>query len=274
MNESIANKLQTIAKNQQKVFDSGYITGNSAGYTEGYQEGYDVGNGVGYTEGRQEEYDHFWDVFQENGKRTVYSNAFIGFRKTGNFYPKYDIVPTGGAAAMMQYFGIGETEPIDLAERLEECGVRLDTSKATSLQQAFYWRLGVSRLPTISVESATNTQNAIANNMHLVTIDKIIFSNDGTQPSHDSVLGSNPNLQNVTVEGVIGKSLNLGGTYRLSADSMKSIILHLKDYAGTDGEFANKLTMAADPWARLERSGTAPDGGTWRNYVNNLGWNT
>ena len=225
--------------------------------------------------GKKAEYDHFWDVFQQNGERTGYEHAFKGFRCANEiFYPKYDIVPTGNASGMMSYFGISDGEPIDLAERLEECGVKLDTSKATNLNAAFYWRLGVSRLPTISVESATNTQNALANNIHLVTIDKIIFSNDGTQPPHDSVLASNQNLQNVTVEGVVGKSLNLVGTYNLSADSMKSIILHLKNYAGTDGEFANKLTLGAGAWERLDADSTSPTGTTWKEYVGTLGWDT
>lgn len=243
---SIADKLTQIAENEQRVFDAG----------------------------KKAEHDHFWDVFQQYGERTNYQQGFFAFRNTANFYPKYDVAPTGNAMSMMMYFGISDDEPIDLAARLEECGVRLDMSKVTNMQQAFYWRLGVTRLPEISMESATNAQSCICNNIHLVTIDKIIFSNDGTQPSHDSVLATNPNLQNVTVEGVIGKSLNLFGTYNLSADSMKSIILHLKNYAGTDGEFANKLTLAADTWIRLEADSTAPDGGTWKEYVQSLGWNT
>lgn len=44
---SIADKLITIAENEQRVFDSGrtkgYMDGNSEGYSKGYQEGYDKG---------------------------------------------------------------------------------------------------------------------------------------------------------------------------------------------------------------------------------------
>lgn len=242
---SIADKLIQIAENEQKVFDAG----------------------------KKAEYDHFWDVFQQNGERTNYDSAFYGFRSSGNFYPKYDITPTGNANRMMQYFGISDSEPIDLAARLEECGVKLDTSKATNLLQAFYWRLGVTRLPEISLVSATNTSLVITNNLLLRTIDKVIFSDDGNQPSASSCLSANEKLVNVTVEGVIGKSINLAQSHSLSAESAISIIEHLKNYKGTDEEYTQKLTLSSYAWDRLEAHSTAPDGSTWREYVKNaLGW--
>lgn len=228
----------------------------------------------GIEQGKKAEHDHFWDIFQQNGERTHYESAFYGFRNSGNFYPKYDIAPTGSIAQMMMYFAINDSEPIDLAARLEECGVKLDTSKATSMNQAFYWRLGISRLPEISFVSAGSCVQSISQNPMLITIDKVIFSNDGTQPTNDTVLANNTALKNITIEGVIGKSINLGASQFLTAESLKSVIFHLKNYAGTDEEFKNKLTLNWDAWNVLAADSLPPTGTTWKEYIQSLGWNT
>lgn len=61
---SIAEKLQTIAENEQRVFDAG----------------------------KQAERDGFWDVFQAGGKATTYFYAFSYGKWTDeNYNPRYDI---------------------------------------------------------------------------------------------------------------------------------------------------------------------------------------
>ena len=55
---------------------------------------------------------------------------------------------------------------------------------------------------------------------------------------------------------------------------MKSIISCLKDYSGTDSEDLYSVLFTDDCWNNLEADSTAPDGGTWRTYVDNLGWLT
>ena len=61
---NIAEKLQAIAENEQKV----YAAGESSGYAKGNTEG--------KTEGAKAEYDAFWDSFQAGGKRENYTRAF------------------------------------------------------------------------------------------------------------------------------------------------------------------------------------------------------
>ena len=64
---SIADKLVTIAENQEKLFDAG----------------------------KKAEYDRFWDAFQDYGNRTVYTNAFCYGGWNDEIYnPKYTIRPT------------------------------------------------------------------------------------------------------------------------------------------------------------------------------------
>ena len=183
--------------------------------------------------GIQKAHDDFWDAFQHNGAKTAYDYAFYRFPGT-QFYPKYDIKPTN-MTCFMQYFAMNE-QPIDLAERFKECGIVFDTSSATSMNSAFYWRLGVTRLPEISYVGITASNGftySIVANEHLVTIDKIIFSEDGSQPFTATVLQNNKALENVTIEGVIGKNMTITSCDKLSHDSIMSIINHLKDYNGS-----------------------------------------
>jgi hypothetical protein len=81
------------------------------------------------------------------------------------------------------------------------------------------------------------------------------------------------NLKNITFDGVIGQNISFSDS-PLSVESMKNIILHLANYAGTTNEYAYTLTLKSDRWTALESEGaTAPGGITWAEYINELGWN-
>ena len=61
---TIAEKLQTIAENEQKVYEAGV----------------------------KSEYDRFWDIMQANGTRTNYARAFYGEGwRTETFLPKLSV---------------------------------------------------------------------------------------------------------------------------------------------------------------------------------------
>ena len=64
---SIADKLQTIADNEQNVYNSG----------------------------KKAEYDRFWDEYQKNGKRADYTNAFSYGWNDKAYNPKYNINTAG-----------------------------------------------------------------------------------------------------------------------------------------------------------------------------------
>ena len=119
---SIADKLTTIAENQQKVYDAGYSVGKSAGYQNAKSEIEEVtvtptleaqeilptepnliskvtvksGQAL-YDEGKQAQYDAFWDTYQQNGKRKNYHIGFAGFgwaKETLNPKHRISIVDT------------------------------------------------------------------------------------------------------------------------------------------------------------------------------------
>ena len=178
---SIAEKLQTVAENVQKVYESG----------------------------KQAESDKFWDNIQDKGNRTDYSYFFMNWN--GNaFYPKYDfnlesssIHGSYANVGMFRNFNKGYAK-FDLSARLEECGVVIDTSKMQSSQ---YFLLGanVSRVPTIDLSKATNTYMAIYDT-EIETIDKLIFS-ENTGIAANTFL-YNEALTTITeIEGTIAKSI-------------------------------------------------------------------
>lgn len=66
---SIAEKLQTIAENEQTVFEAG----------------------------KKSEYDRFWDAYQKNGNLYFYENSFAGDGwHDGTYKPKYPIIGKWG----------------------------------------------------------------------------------------------------------------------------------------------------------------------------------
>lgn len=84
---TIAEKLQKIAENEQKVFDAGYEKGKAeAGGDDGsYDEG--------FADGKQAEYDRFWDTLQQNGNLKNYNYLFYQDRFDDTIYnPKHPII--------------------------------------------------------------------------------------------------------------------------------------------------------------------------------------
>ena len=72
---SIAEKLQTIAENEPKVYEAG----------------------------KKAEYNRFWNAFQQNGNKRNYRNAFYAWIDE-TYNPKYPIVITSQAQDVFYYF--------------------------------------------------------------------------------------------------------------------------------------------------------------------------
>ena len=190
-----------------------------------------------YEAGQKAEHDKMWDVFQKNGNRTDYPNtigSFSGYAFTfDNFYPKYDIRPEGNANQLFYAWTLESGNVIgSLTQRLKDCGVVLDTSKATSLSNMFGYSC-FTEIPTISFvsaisSSANNIRSIFANNPYLKTIEKIIVTEN---TYYQSWFNGDTNLKNVTFEGVIGQNgLNFSPCKNLTYDSCHSIFTHLKDF--------------------------------------------
>ena len=211
MNNSIADKLEQIARNEQLIYNAGVEKGKA-----------EVGEGIyeeGFEAGKQAEYDAFWDAVQVNGTRKAYAFVFAGAGWTEvNFKPKYDMNVTNGQY-MFRYSQINA----DLVDILEKQGVVLDLSGITNTDRAFadcqFTRLGV-----LDFSNVTAINTTFANTSTLVTVDKIILKDDGSNTFSTAFTNLNA-LKNITFEGVIGnKGINLQWSQSLSRNSIVNIV--------------------------------------------------
>lgn len=160
-------------------------------------------------------YDEFWDSFQDNGNRVNYEKAFCGFTNDA-FKPKYDIKPT-------HVYGLfwGCPATIDLAARLEELGVKLDLSNCGSGLGVNYI-FGSSKFIRIGVVDTRNMSNLAQTFQscgNLITIDKLILKEDGSQ-SFTHTFTNDGKLENIVIEGKIGQDVSFTWSTKLTYDSL------------------------------------------------------
>ena len=184
-----------------------------------------------YEKGKKDEYDKFWDAFQKYGNRTIYMQySFAGYGfNTYNLYPKYDIKPNGSCDSLFYAWeNISANERFSLKQRLEECGVVLDTSKATSFINTFAYNMAFTEVPTTDLTSAKTVSGLFAHNYGVLkTIEKLVV-NENTPMGGWFV--NSPGVENITIEGTIGKSgFNISPCTKLSGQSIVSIIEALSD---------------------------------------------
>ncbi len=191
---SIAEKLQTIAENEQRVYDKGL------------------------EDGKQSEYDRFWDSFQSKGA-LQYMSYYIsgtGWNNT-TFKPKYDLKI--GDWSERVFF---KTGTIDLCARLEECGVKLDLSGCANIVY-LAMDTAITTLPILDVSHISSLNYFIYNNTKLLSIEKIILKSDGTQTFLNTSFGNNTALTHVIFEGCIGNDLSFSSC-PLNKESIISVV--------------------------------------------------
>lgn len=227
-----------------------------------------------YDKGRTDEWSDFWDAFQLNGTRTDYIRTFSGAFNNETFKPKYDFKPTGNCEYMFYNVQIvGNFKGL-----LENCGVVLDTSKAYSVLGLFNNAWKITHLPEISFESATTSdsriQGAFMGCYDLVSIDKVIYPTDVYRQTTNT-FQSCRSLTHLRIGGVIGNNFNVSWS-PLDVESVKDVILHLKDYS-TDTENKGKYTLTLSDTSKTAMSelGTIPElnNKTYDAYLTDIGWN-
>ncbi len=213
---SLAKKLTTIAKNEQKVFEAG----------------------------KQTEYDMFWDAHQKNGQRTDYDGAFGGWLPV-NFRPKYSMY-VDNARYM---FRMCRGTKFDLVERLKQMDVILDFSNCSNFRCTFNMS-SFTRVGEINISKAAETDYIFGYATSLITIDNLIFDENGILKGRNNEFHYCTELQNIKITGVIGQNgWNFNYCEKLTHDSLMSIINALKDYSGTTT--TKTLTLGATNLAKL-----------------------
>lgn len=221
-----------------------------------------------YEAGKDAAMQRYWDIRQDYGNQENYA-YFFGNEKPETFAPRYDMRPTN----MEGMFRYNQELKIDLVAHLEKLGVVLDTSNCTNMNGAFAYTQ-ITKLGVIDFSKCENkTQSTFSDSQGIHTIELIIVSDDGTQTFSSTYIYLRK-LVEIRFQGAIGRSVSFQHSTVLSVASMKNIIEHLVNYAGTSDAGKYTLTFPAECWERLEADSAAPDGGTWQNYVvYALGWN-
>lgn len=209
----------------------------------------------------------FWNEFTNNGERTNYNYAFYNW---GSEYirPTRKIIPTDNASARSTFWKCPNLKKIEAAY-FDFSQKNKGTSNATGYSYTFYNCNKLEEIEDIGIKADYAFDHAFECGK-LRTIARI-GTDENTK--FTGAFDYANSLESVTFEGVIGQNLTIRWSSKLSIASMKSIISCLKNYSGTDKEYTYTLTFSENMWARLEADSTAPDGNTWRDYVNTLGWN-
>lgn len=187
---SIAEKLITVAENVPKV----------------------------YKAGQRSEYDRFWDDFQKEGSRNAYQYAFSNWN--GEYIkPKYKIAPTSGG--MQQMFCSNTKLKKIEAKYFDFSNLPAATYASADLYYTFQFCSNLEEIEDvgISVNFFTGTFHDCKK---LHTIAKLRV-NENTQ------FNTNPfyscfALEEIRFEGVIGKSLDIHWSTKLSMMSLSSIV--------------------------------------------------
>lgn len=262
---SIADKLATIAENQQKVYNAGFEAGRDAGGGGGSDptptqektvdvtengtvvvtpdNGYALSKVTANVNVQGSGGEDFWDVYQENGNRTIYHQGFSGSWWTDErFNPKYPITPTN-CTYMFQNSLITDVS-----------AVNIDFSGVTSNMYATrtFDVSSITKVGTVDLSNATGTFNTFfgygtAGSSKLVYIEKLILP-----PPNIAIFGTNffqncSSLTDITIEGTINCTLNMLSC-PLSSDSVDSILEHLADLTG---QAQKKITFSSDVAANL-----------------------
>ena len=232
---SIAEKLTTIAENEQRVFDAG----------------------------KTAEWSDIWDGIQnvENGIAVWYNffcsrNRFIvdnGTEQKWVFKPKHDIKPTN-SESMFRELNFKRSEgsilypnlKVDLSQWLKDLGVTLDLSNCGNIANMFYGAYLFTRLPRLDL-SACTTMNYVFHYNNIKVIDEIISSE--TTNWLDTTFGGSFPLEHCIFKGVIAKPFNLSRQSKLDHESLLSVLNCLKDFSGTTTKYT--MTFGTTNLAKL-----------------------
>lgn len=182
-------------------------------------------------------YDAFWDGFQNYGERRCYKMAFANGWTQESFKPKYvPIIVDPTATNNEGMFSNSKIEEIDC----------VDFSRCTGFNSVF---------------------------SHSKMLKKITINNSQATSYNSTFMGCSA-LTNLTWIGKVTATITLQ-VCPLVLESAINIISCLEDIAGTGKEFSRTVTFSTTTWALLDAEGetASPNGNSWREYINDKGWN-
>lgn len=246
----------------------------------------EMGDAVRAIESGDSWYDTFWDAYQENGERVNYEKAFAGGIETMNskyvsfsrwveetLKPKYDMKPKNSR----EMFYACTVE--DIMAIFEDNDITIDFSNCLCIYGMYKYCLNVKKIPPFndcSKLSNVNSGEFVRNCTALETLEMYNLPDHIYHTSYNiwknTLLGCS-SLKNVILTGIVGNSISFTQSPLLTAESAKNVINVLKNYKYTDYEGLCTVSFHGDTWALLDAEGEAsPNGNTWKDYVNDIGW--
>lgn len=190
-----------------------------------------------YEKGKEDELKSYWGDYQNNGEPTYYAYAFYSAKWTDVMYkPQYDFICRSTVNNMYLQSGVTDT------------------------------------IKPIDITALTSNSSAMFSYSKIKTVRKLIV---GEHNTFDKCFQSCSKLENITFEGTIGRSVSFADC-PLTINSMKNVIEHLKNYAGTSSEFTYSVTFSSGCLTMLEALDPAtdpsPNGNSWTQYLDDIGW--
>ena len=215
-----------------------------------------------YKVGQKSEYDRFWDIYQNYGNRTECQGMFYGYGwKPETFKPKYSLKPTSASSM----FYMARLTGLDLVQRLEELGLELSFEDCSNLSYTFSL-CGISHIGIVDTRNASDLTYTFDQGYYdMVTIDKIILKDDGSQ-TFSNTFRYSYGLKEIRFDGVIGNDIDLRYSTVLSLNSILSIIIALKSDA--TGKKVVLSKTAVDK--AFETSEGANDGSTSQVWISTI----
>ncbi len=255
---SIAEKLTTIAENEQKVYEAGYakgaeekslinpewtnweyfFSGNSRLELLEHIKYTDTSNGTNF-EGM------FHRCTQLTSVPTLDTSNGTNFRKFFYYCNKLTSVPA-----------LDTSKGTDFYQMFSDCTKltsvpELDTSNGTNFYCMFQYCHNLTSVPELDTSNGTNFYAMFGNCNNLVTIPKLNLS----KATNTNPFGSGTTkLKNITFEGTIGLSLDMRYCTLLTHDSLMSAINALYDYSTDTSGKTYTLTIGTENLAKLTDS--------------------
>ena len=241
MNNTIADKLEQIAKNEQLIYNAGYEKGKA-----------EVGESIyddGMNQGRQDMNTAMMDAITCNGTKTEYRYAFWGEVWNDELFKPHTVIKPTNFQNGLYRSSIEYGAYSDL----------LDFSNCQNLSAAFMYST-VKKLKIIDARSTTSGFNGLSNTFHscanLESIDEFYPSSPTSKAAFSNTfLGCSALTRIIFKSEIWQNGLDLHWSTNLSRESIESIINALSTITNgttlTLSQTAKENAFTDEEWASL-----------------------
>ena len=217
---SIAEKLTTIAENEQRVFDAGMSKAES----------------------------DFWDRIQgDNGTRTVYDYGFKAWQME-YIRPKYKVVPKRTTDTNLRFvFEFATVKKLE-SKYFDFSNITFNTSASNTQCIYGFFRncSNLEEMEDIGLQSGGYYFTwGWCQRLHTIAVMRCVKNGTYTSPFTQCY-----ELQNITIEGEIGNDITFKDSPKLTVESLRSIFSALYDFVGNGETTTRTITLHQNAYDR------------------------